>query len=187
MQSSIHRRQFLKLSAFSTFAFLSSTIGYADNDLRGSKEKSLTIHNPNTREALSAVYWSDGHYRNCALEKINHIMRDYHTGEITPIDVRLLDLLYELNSESGNNSPIRLISGYRSKKTNERLRRQGRSAAKNSFHMQGMAVDFQLAGTNLHTLFKRAADKQAGGVGYYPRQSFIHIDVGPIRYWKSPA
>jgi uncharacterized protein YcbK (DUF882 family) len=187
MQIPIDRRQFLKLSTLSTIAFLSPAIGFSDNNLRGSKEKSLTIHNPNTQETLSEVYWSNGRYQTIALEKINHIMRDYHTGEITPIDVRLLDLLYELNSESEKSSPIRLISGYRSKKTNELLRRQGRSAAKNSFHLRGMAVDFQLPGTNLHSLFKRAADKQAGGVGYYPRQCFLHIDVGPIRYWKSPA
>jgi uncharacterized protein YcbK (DUF882 family) len=187
MQTPIDRRRFLKLSAFSTLALLTPKIGFASVDPPGAEERSLVFYNPNTRERLSAVYWSNGCYRASALEKINYIMRDYHTGEITPIDVRLLDLLHELKAESGRHCPIRVISGYRTHQTNELLRRQGFCAAKNSYHMRGMAVDFDLPGTDLHHLFQMAADKQAGGVGYYPHHSFIHIDVGPVRYWRGSA
>ena len=56
--------------------------------------------------------------------------------------------------------------------------------AKKSFHMQGKAIDVALPGRDLAKLNSAALAMKAGGVGYYPRSGFIHVDTGPVRSWK---
>jgi uncharacterized protein YcbK (DUF882 family) len=55
--------------------------------------------------------------------------------------------------------------------------------AKRSLHMQGKAIDIRVAGCGLKHLCETAVSLKAGGVGYYPKSNFIHIDTGRIRYW----
>jgi uncharacterized protein YcbK (DUF882 family) len=64
------------------------------------------------------------------------------------------------------------------------LRRRSEGVAKNSFHLKARAIDINLPGTELKDLKKLAKFLQRGGVGYYPKSGFMHIDTGPIRYWK---
>ena len=40
-----------------------------------------------------------------------------------------------------------------------------------------------MPGRELSYLRNAALDIAAGGVGYYPRSDFIHVDVGPVRQW----
>jgi uncharacterized protein YcbK (DUF882 family) len=78
---------------------------------------------------------------------------------------------------------VQLISGYRSLDTNNELRERSRGVAKHSFHMQGRAMDFHIEGIQLSKIRKAALKMRAGGVGYYPRSNFVHIDTGPTRSW----
>ncbi|MGA9664836.1 MAG: DUF882 domain-containing protein, partial [Gallionella sp.] len=55
--------------------------------------------------------------------------------------------------------------------------------AKHSLHMDGMAADIRIPGHDLRELHKVAIAMQRGGVGYYPRSDFVHVDVGHLRYW----
>jgi uncharacterized protein YcbK (DUF882 family) len=32
-------------------------------------------------------------------------------------------------------------------------------------------------------LHKTAVALKGGGVGYYPKSDFVHVDVGRVRYW----
>jgi uncharacterized protein YcbK (DUF882 family) len=182
----LNRRLFLRLIAFSGSAVLVPKPVFAA--IRGCAplQRSLSFYNSNTKEALDTVYWSNGNYLSKALADINHLMRDRFTGEIKTIDTRLLDLLYTIGMELKAQKPFHIISGYRSPKTNALLRKRGKGAAKNSFHMQGEAVDVRLPGYRLPSLRRTAYELKAGGVGYYPRAGFVHIDVGPVRYLSSP-
>ena len=146
-------------------------------------EKSLWLYNTHTGESLNTVYWAEGDYLPGALDDLNFILRDHRTGEIIPIDTQLLDLLHALSERLCARHPFHIISGYRSQATNDLLRRRGRGVAKNSLHIQGKAVDIRLPGCDLPMLRECAMGFRGGGVGYYPRPNFVHVDIGRVRYW----
>ncbi len=100
------------------------------------------------------------------------------------MDRRLLDFLFAIQQKLGTNEPFHLISGYRSKRTNTRLRRNNKSVAKKSFHIFGKAADIRLPAVGIRKLRRAAYELQTGGVGYYPRSKFVHIDVGQVRFWR---
>jgi uncharacterized protein YcbK (DUF882 family) len=149
-----------------------------------SQKRSLSLYNPSTKESLDAIYWSNGDYVKEALAEINYLMRDRLTGKIQPIDTHLLDLLYVLRKKLNAQEPFHILSGYRSPETNARLRKRGKGAASNSYHLRGKAADIRLPGHRLSSLRRAAVDLNGGGIGYYPRSRFVHLDVGPNRYWS---
>ena len=148
-----------------------------------SPEKSLSLYNTHTGEGVNAVYWVKGEYLPEALAAVDHVLRDHRTDEIKPIDPPLLDLLYAIREELGCHQAFHIISGYRSPTTNAYLRAFSRGVAEHSLHMDGKAVDLRLPGWGAFSVRSVARDLRVGGVGYYPRSEFVHVDVGPIRYW----
>lgn len=143
----------------------------------------LSFYNIHTGERIEVCYSDAGGYRTDALIQIDHVLRDYRTGEVNTIDTDLLDLLYAVKCRMQPNTPFSVISGYRSPVTNERLRRSTSGVAKKSFHTKGQAIDIRLPGYSTAQLRKLAVKMKAGGVGYYPRSDFVHIDIGPVRTW----
>ena len=117
------------------------------------------------------------------LAKLNHFFRDYRANKIKSIDPGLFDQLYRLQGLLGTRKPVQLISGYRSIDTNNELRARSRGVAKKSYHTKGQAMDFHIEGIALSNIRKAALSMRAGGVGYYPRSNFVHIDTGPARHW----
>jgi uncharacterized protein YcbK (DUF882 family) len=146
-------------------------------------ERSLSLYNLHTGEALKTAYWFKGEYLSEALSEINHILRDFRTGEIKPIDTGLLDLLHTIHDSLGSQEMLHIISGYRSPVTNNRLHEYSCGVANHSLHLQGKAADIRLPGCSLSTLRQTAVSLKRGGVGYYPGSDFIHVDVGRVRYW----
>jgi len=146
-------------------------------------ERSLFLYNIYTGEKLQADYWSNGEYVTDSLTEINHIFRDHLTETIKAIDTDLLDLLFSLKEKLNIREPFHIISGYRTPQTNAKLRKRSRGVAKNSLHMYGKAVDIRVPGYSTKTLRLSAMELRGGGVGYYPRSGFVHIDVGEVRYW----
>jgi len=65
------------------------------------------------------------------------------------------------------------------------LNKKSSGVAKKSLHMQGRAIDIRLPGRQLASLQQAAMSLHAGGVGYYSRSDFIHIDTGRVRSWGS--
>ena len=118
-----------------------------------------------------------------ALADINNILRDHRTGEVRSIDTRLLDLLDAICKRLQSHQPFHIISGYRSAATNALLRKRGKGVARRSLHLEGKAVDIRLPGCDLSLLCHAAMSLKQGGVGYYRRSKFVHIDVGRVRYW----
>lgn len=146
--------------------------------------RTVALRNLRTDEALNLVYWEGGRYVPESLREINHILRDFRTGETAPIKVRLVDLLYAMQRRIGTSKAINIVSGYRSPETNAMLRRRKRGVAKNSYHITGMAVDIKIPGYTTSQVAGLAKSLNVGGVGYYPRSGFVHVDVGPVRSWR---
>lgn len=147
------------------------------------ESRSLAFHHTHTGERERITYWRDGQYLAEGLHALDHLLRDHRTGESMRMDRRLLDLLYQLQQRVGAVNEFEIISAYRSPKTNEMLRRKSGGVAKRSLHMQGRAIDIRLCDCDLKRLRDQAIGMKAGGVGYYPKSNFIHVDTGRIRYW----
>jgi len=183
IHTAVSRRYFLRLVSISGLAALLPTRVFSAIHGDSASARSLSLYSPSTREHLDTVYWEKGRYIGEALNDINYIMRDRWTGEIKKIDTSLLDLLYSLARNLKVGRPFHIVCGYRSPETNARLRKHDKGVAKNSFHIQGKAIDIRLRGCELSVLKRKAVNLKAGGVGYYPQSKYLHIDVGPIRYW----
>ncbi|GAB4297661.1 MAG: DUF882 domain-containing protein [Thiohalomonadaceae bacterium] len=175
---SLPRRRILSLGMGAALALLSGPA----LAIRG--ERRLAFNNLHTGEALHTVYWQDGRYVAEGLAAINHLLRDHRSGEAGNMEPALLDLLYRLQQRVGLARPYDVISGYRSPQTNAQLRQHSNGVAQNSLHMAGRAIDVRLPGEALRHLWHAARELRAGGVGYYPRSDFIHLDTGPFRTWS---
>jgi uncharacterized protein YcbK (DUF882 family) len=111
-------------------------------------------------------------------------MRDHYTGDVGVMDPQLFDLLHRVQSELGTGQSFQIISGYRCPKTNAALKAtRGGGVAKRSLHMDGKAIDVRLPGVPLGDLRDAALSLRQGGVGYYPRDQFVHLDTGRVRHW----
>jgi uncharacterized protein YcbK (DUF882 family) len=179
-ERSVSRRRFLQLSAGAAAGLL---IAPAHAGLKPQGRRQLSMHNLHTGEKLTRTYWADGQYLTEPLAEFNHLLRDFRTDETHQMDPHLMDVLYRLQHKVGSHRPFEIISGYRSPKTNALLRSHSSGVAKRSLHMQGKAIDIRLPGQELAHLRKAALSLHAGGVGYYPKSDFIHVDTGRVRYW----
>jgi len=177
------RRGFLKagLAVTAALGFWMPPIeAVAAAPLRG---RTVSLVNAHTGDKFKGEYWANGRYLPDAFGDIKKLMRDHRTSDIFPIDPRLMDILYVVQHRLENSNAFRVFSGYRSPKTNAMLRRKGEGVARNSLHMSGQAIDLQLPGSRLSALKKTAIAVKSGGVGFYPRSDFVHIDTGRVRHW----
>jgi uncharacterized protein YcbK (DUF882 family) len=145
--------------------------------------RSLALDNLHTGEKRTLDYWVDGAYVPEVLTAANHLLRDYHNNEVHVIEPKLLDLVNILQRTLGSSTDVQVISGYRSPVTNAAMHERSRGVAAHSLHMKGMAMDIRLADVPLDRLHNAALALQAGGVGYYPSEDFVHVDVGRVRRW----
>ena len=143
----------------------------------------LALANLHTGETLRTAYWENGAYLPDAFSAVNHVLRDFRTGEEHDIEPALLDLLVALSGRTGVSAPYEVISGFRSAATNAMLHAESSQVAPKSLHMEGKAIDIRVAGMNLDYLHRAALSLGAGGVGFYPVSGFIHVDVGRVRSW----
>jgi uncharacterized protein YcbK (DUF882 family) len=180
MKIALKRRQFI-LGAGAVLAAAPFSASLAAVDAKG--VRSLSFDNLHTGESLAVDYWTDGRYVPDALQTINHLLRDYRNGEVHPIEPKLLDLLAALRANLDTSKPFEVISGYRSPATNAMLHAEHSGVAAKSLHMQGMAIDIRVPGRALGVLHDTALAMRAGGVGYYPQENFVHVDIGRIRKW----
>ncbi|MGL4204607.1 MAG: YcbK family protein, partial [Aeromonadaceae bacterium] len=128
--------------------------------------------------------WENGRYNKDGLQEFSWLFRDHRAGDVQlPIDTKLFDQLFELQRKLGVQKEIHVICGYRSQQTNAALRRSSRGVAKKSLHMSGKAVDLRIPGVELNHIRRAALALNSGGVGYYPRSNFVHLDTGPKRHW----
>ncbi|MES9971726.1 MAG: DUF882 domain-containing protein [Candidatus Thiodiazotropha sp.] len=174
------RRRFLSGCASLTGIVLASPVLALASD----EHRNLAFRHTHTGERKSVTYWRNGAYQSDNLQILDHLLRDHRTGESTQMDRALLEMLYQLKRATGIDGEFEIISAYRSPKTNTMLRNKSGGVAKRSLHMQGRAIDIRLCGCDLKALRDSAVAMQAGGVGYYPKSNFIHVDTGRFRYWS---
>jgi uncharacterized protein YcbK (DUF882 family) len=179
----LSRRTFFKLGAIAAATAILPRAAFGSGARMSVAEKSLAFYNTHTGEKLKAIYWAEGEYFPDSLREINHILRDPRNNEVHDIDTQLLDLLFAIRQEIDTSQPFHVISGYRSAETNAFLRAHSTGVAENSLHLVGKAIDIRSPGRDLRNLQKVAIALKAGGVGYYPKSDFVHVDVGRVRYW----
>lgn len=182
----IGRRGFLTFAAaaLTTFAAPALVTGsHAQAAPLAGGVRRIALHNINTNEHFDGVYWADGAYKADALKRLDVLLRDHRAKQVCRFDPRLFDTLARVHQTLGSDEPFRVVCGYRSRRTNAMARRRSRGVAKESYHTRGMAVDVMLPNVNLKSIAQVAMNMEAGGVGYYPRSGFVHIDVGPVRTW----
>lgn len=188
------RRQFLKVGAAA--AGLGLALGSANVPaavLKSHKKKliqkdqSIAIYNMATGETLKTTFWADGKLIPDAMRQIDHIMRDHHTNQVASMDPKLILLLHALTTAVNARQPLHLVCGYRSARTNAMLAAHHGGVARHSMHVPAKAADIFIPGRELSVVRKAALGLHAGGVGYYPRDNWVHVDTGPrIASWVYP-
>ncbi len=172
------RRRFLTLAGAAALAVSRWPSAWAS-----SAPRSLSFVHTHTGEALSTVYFRDGAYDPTALTRVDHLLRDFRTGEIHPIDPGVLDILFGLQVLADRGDAFAVVSGYRSPQTNAALRHHSSGVAEHSLHMQGRAIDIRMPGFSTGKLRELALGMQRGGVGFYPQSDVLHLDTGRVRFW----
>ena len=176
----MNRRTFLGLG-LKTAAGL--VIGSAVPALAGTGTRSLSFYHTHTKKCLDITYAYAGVYDPLALAEVDRFLCDFRTGEVHRIDPGVLDILSRVQEEMGCRGTFEVISGYRSPKTNQMLRGRSRGVAKHSLHMDGKAIDIRLTGQSTRKIRDCAIALKCGGVGYYAKSDFVHLDTGRVRTW----
>lgn len=161
------------LAAFAGFPVLAAT----------RSPRSIAFVHTHTGERLRVVYFQDGCYQAGCLARVDELLRDFRTGEVHRIDPALLDILFELQNRADRDEPFEVISGYRSPATNAMLHHRSEGVAVHSMHLEGRAIDVRLPGFGTRDLAGHARSLGLGGVGFYARSDFVHVDTGRVRFW----
>ncbi|MBE0583999.1 MAG: DUF882 domain-containing protein [Desulfofustis sp.] len=178
--SRVSRRAFLLLAAQ---CVTSAIVGFPDLSYAARiPRQALSFYHTHTGETLEVVL-DPKNISTRDARRVSHFLRDFRNGETHPIDRHLLALLCRIRKESGSDGTIEVISGYRSPATNAILRKKSSGVAKNSLHMQGRAIDIRLSNLQTSELKDIACSLKQGGVGYYAKSDFVHLDTGRIRFW----
>ena len=125
-------------------------------------------------------------------ERFSNLLADRTTGSFIDLDPHLLTLLRAVIKQYPG-ARIELVSGYRSPKLNEMMRKKGHNVASHSQHSLGKALDFRIVAEGatkgvdplvLEKLIRKLGWN--GGVGVYPKKHdwFVHADAGRNRHWK---
>lgn len=149
------------------------------------KERTISFFHIHTKETLTLTYKRNGRHLPDAMKSINWFMRDWRQNTVVKMDPRAIDILWEMHSELGSKEPIHIICGYRSRKTNNMLRRKRGGQASNSLHLYGKAIDAHFPDVPVRYVRYAALVRERGGVGYYPTSAlpFVHVDTGRVRHW----
>jgi uncharacterized protein YcbK (DUF882 family) len=182
MQTLLGRRDALKFGAATLAGLATPAVGWA-SALNPDAPRRAVLHNLHTGDAFNEVYYANGAYVPSAMAEAMRVLRDWRNGAEHVMEPRLFDALHAISQRLETNQPFQIISGYRSPATNAMLHSRSSQVATTSQHTFGKAVDVRLPGVDLRNLHKAALDVSAGGVGFYPRSDFVHVDVGRVRRW----
>jgi uncharacterized protein YcbK (DUF882 family) len=178
------RRSFLASSLAAASALLSAARARDAAAAPGAAPGRLALYNVHTREALTVAYRdAAGRYDRAGIDRLNHVLRCHYTGEVAPIDLRVIEFLRAVDQRLGGDREIHVISGFRSATYNAWLVRHGSGVSPHSLHLVGRAIDVRFPALALAEVRRTALDLGWGGVGYYPDSDFIHLDSGRVRSW----
>jgi uncharacterized protein YcbK (DUF882 family) len=141
----------------------------------------LRLANAHTGESFDGPFRDDLGPIKEAMAELSVLLRDHHSGETIAIDVGVLDFLASVMDAVGA-AKATILSAYRTRETNAMLAKTMFGVADNSQHIYGRALDVRLDGRNEEAM-QAARSMLRGGVGWYPRSGFFHLDSGPVRNW----
>ena len=159
----------------------------ADTNVARGEVYRLHMFHTHTGESIDVVYRVGDTYLPDGLAKLNHFLRDHRTQNASEYDPKEFDLLHSLLAKLGRpDGEIDIVCGYRTPWSNNLLRSRSSNSgvAQHSQHMLAKAIDIRVPGVTTTTLRDAALSLHAGGVGYYPVNQFVHVDVGPVRQWQ---
>ena len=139
--------------------------------------------NTHPGERLDLVVRADGVPVADALPHIDHLLRDHRNDATHRIDAGVIDQLLALRNVLELTAPFHVISAYRSPATNARLAAASNGVARDSLHLTGRAIDIRVPGLAVTRLHAAALAMKAGGVGFYARSDFVHLDTRRVRTW----
>lgn len=145
--------------------------------------RALSFYHTHTGKSLDVTYYADGAYLDDGLAQLKIFLADWRNGEQQDIDPALMDVLWRIQLEGRHVATYEVISAFRSPATNEMLRGRSSGVAKNSQHVPGKAIDVRLRGMDTERLRDIALNLELGGVGYYRKSDFVHVDTGRVRRW----
>ncbi len=135
----------------------------------------VTLERPANQESLRVrLFDKSGKPDPKARERLAHFLRDRETGETKRPNARLMRVLSYL-ADHFNGRTIVVVSAFRSPQN---------GGSGTSRHESGEAVDIRVEGVPNEVLRDYCLTLSKVGVGYYPRGSFVHVDVRskPV-YW----
>jgi uncharacterized protein YcbK (DUF882 family) len=175
-------RAFLTLAL--TLGVSTTTFQTAKAEIAPEREYRLRLFHTHTNERIDIVYRKGDVYFPDAIRRLDEFLRDHRTGDMRELDARLFDLLHDLTVSIGKDgTEIDIVCGYRTPWSNEFLRRTTSGVASHSQHVEGKAIDIRIPGVSTAQLRNAALALHRGGVGFYPKSAFVHVDVGRIRQW----
>jgi uncharacterized protein YcbK (DUF882 family) len=144
----------------------------------------VKLYNPKNGQRQTIQYrLSDGSYPDEAMAQIDKVFSLKSGADIGHMSLRFIALLDYIQDTFGEGiKTLQLDSAYRAPAYNQGLRNQGRTVAKASTHMEGMAADITIPGVKGKFLWESLRDKNCCGVGWYGKDS-VHVDTGPARWW----
>lgn len=144
----------------------------------------LRLYHLHTGEHIDVVYRIGNRYLPNAVAQLDHFLRDHRTGAVKDYDVKEFDLLHDLMARLGHpDGQIDIVCGYRTPWSNNYLREHGHGVALHSQHMEAKAVDIRIPGVSTAKVRDAALILHRGGVGYYAKSDFVHVDVDRVRHW----
>lgn len=146
--------------------------------------RDLSLHNLHTGESLALRYFDNGQYQPDVLARFNHLLRDHRNDTVARIDPQLFDQLHVLAGSARRAPHYEVICGYRSPATNALLHATSEGVSSHSLHMEGRAIDVRMTGMRCSQLRDCALELGLGGVGYYAKSDFVHLDTGRVRTWR---
>ena len=175
--------RFLCLTAVFGAAFCTPACP-TDGGMPAPPEYRLRLYHTHTGERLDIVYKKDGKYIPEAVTELDHFLRDHRTGADASYDPRIFDLLRDVTVKVGRpRAEIQIICGYRTPWSNALLRSRSKDVAEHSLHMVPEAVDIRVEGVRTAKVRDAALALRRGGVGYYFKSDFVHVDLGRVRRW----
>ncbi|MBE9476862.1 MAG: YcbK family protein [Proteobacteria bacterium] len=172
----LSRRQFLQSTSAAGFTALATpALAIGDFDLHIIRQR--------TNETFRGDVVRNGLFKqrvdNKALQRLNHLMRDLRADVTHEMDLDLIQLIGRIQRHIPD-QPVLVTSAFRTPATNRAIR----GSARGSLHMQGKAIDMRVPGFSTRKLREIARAESDGGVGWYPRRNFIHVDTGERRDWR---
>ena len=178
------RRQCIQTTALAAASLAIARSLPAADLVAGARPRVLELHNTHTGESLALEYRRAGVLDPSAIASFRNLLRDHRNGEVHDMDPGLYDQLFDLAAAARCDARFEVISGYRSPESNNRMSSEpGSGVARHSLHMEGRAIDVRLKACSCTSLRDLALAAGRGGVGYYRRSDFVHIDTGRFRTW----